>query len=97
MRIGNGHVIATEHTYAVGRYVSEDEAAWLHASIQITKSFPLGAVIEFTEPDVLEQRDKQYMNSGAELATADRSIVMNSYAGVYVKSLGIVISPEFDS
>ncbi len=92
MRIGSGHVIATEDTYAVGRYVSENEAVWVHASIRIIKSFPTGAAIEFTTPEILEQRDKQYMNSGQELATADRNIIMNSNAGVYVKSAGIVVS-----
>ncbi|MFZ4802442.1 MAG: hypothetical protein ACOYLR_10835 [Chlorobium sp.] len=92
MRIGNGHVIATEDTYAVGRYVSENEAVWLHASIRITKAFPSGEAIEFTEPETLEKRDLKFMNTGQELATADRSIVMNSNAGVYVKPIGIVVS-----
>lgn len=92
MRIGDGHVIATEDTYAVGRYVSEDLAVWLHASINIMESIQHGAAIEFTDPESLEQRDKQFRNCGQEVATADRNIVMNSNAGVYVKPYGIVIS-----
>lgn len=92
MRIGSGHVFATEETYAVGRYVSEDEAIWLHASIRITKASPFGAAIEFTDAEALEQRDKQFMNTGQELATSDRNIVMNSNAGAYLKPAGIVIS-----
>lgn len=92
MRIGSGHVLATEDTYAVGRYVSEDEAVWLHASIQITRSSPFGAVIEFTDPDELERRDKQLMNTGQGLATSDRSSVMNSNLGVCIKPAGIAIS-----
>lgn len=92
MRIGNGHIMATEDTYAIGRYVSEDEAVWLHAAIEITKSTQLGAAIEFTEPELLEQRDIEFKNRGQELATHDRSIVMNSIAGVYIKPYGIVVS-----
>jgi hypothetical protein len=92
MRIGNGHVIATEETYAIGHYVSEDVAKWLHASVRITRASPFGAAIEFTDPDALEQRDKQFMNTGKEFATSDRNIVMNSNAGAYIKSAGLVIS-----
>lgn len=92
MRIGSGHVIATEETYAIGRYLAEDEALWLHASIRISRSTTSGAAIEFTDPEELEARDQKYMNSCVELATANRSIVLNSNAGAYFKSAGIAVS-----
>ena len=92
MRIHSGHVIATEDTYAVGRYVSEDVVDWIYAPIKITKSLPTGTAIEFTTPEILDQRDKQFMNAGQELATIDRNMVMNSNVGVYVKSLGIAVA-----
>lgn len=92
MRFGSGHVIATEETYAVGRYFSEDEAIWLHASIRIIKSSPFGSAIEFTDAEELEKRDKKFMNMGQELATSDRNIIMNFNTGAYLKPAGIVIS-----
>ncbi len=92
MRIGDAHVIATENTHAVGRYVSSDKAIWLHASIRITKSSSLGAAIEYTEPHTLEERQAQFGRAGQELATNDGNIVMNSVVGVYCKPAGIVIS-----
>lgn len=92
MRIGDGHVIATETTYAVGRYISKNEAVWLHAAIQIIKSSPHGSVIEFTDAEELDKRDMQFIGTGAELATANRNFVMNSNSGVLLKPVGIAIS-----
>ena len=87
MRIGNAHVIATEDTYTVGRYISESEAVWFHADLRIMKATPFGAVLEFIDPELLEERDIMLRGTGQELATHDRNIVMNSNAGVYVKKL----------
>jgi hypothetical protein len=92
MRVGDGHVLATEQTYAVGRYITDGTIHWVHAGIRIRRSSPLGAAIEFTDVATLEARDSLLRDSGQELATSDRRIVMNSNAGVMVKPLGIVIA-----
>jgi hypothetical protein len=92
MRIADGHVLATEQTYAVGRHITDGTVHWVHAGIQIRRSSPLGAAIEFTDPETLETRDVQLQGTGQELAAADRRVVMNSNAGVMVKPIGIVIA-----
>ena len=51
------------------------------------KATPFGAVLEFIDPELLEERDIMLRGTGQELATHDRNIVMNSNAGVYVKKL----------
>jgi len=92
MRIADGHVLATEQTYAVGRYITDGTMHWVHVGIKIRKSSPLGAAIEFTDAQSLETRDVQFRGTGQELATEDRRVVMNSNAGVMVKPIGIVIA-----
>jgi hypothetical protein len=92
MRFGNSHVLVTEKTYAVGRYITDDSVHWVHAHIRIRKSSPFGVAIEFTEPKALEARDLHFHGIGQELATEDRQIVLNSYAGVLIKPLGVAIA-----
>lgn len=92
MRVEDGHVLATEQTYAVGRHSTDGTVHWVHVGIQIQRSSPVGAAIEFTDPKDLESRDVQYQGTGQELATEDRRVVLNSTAGVMVKPIGIVIA-----
>ena len=92
MRIGSGHVFATEQTYAVGRYITNESIQWVHAGIHIRRCSPLGAAIEFTDTESLEARDQRFQGTGQELATEDRQVVLSSNSGVMVKSLGIVIA-----
>lgn len=92
MRYKDAHILVSEKTYAVGRYFADGTIHWVHAHIQIRRSSPLGAAIEFTTPALLEQRDRLFQGTGQELATADRQVVLNSNGGVVVKPLGIVIS-----
>lgn len=92
MRVGDGHVLATEKTYAVGRYSSDGTLHWAHVSIQIQKNSPNGAAIEFTDAKTLEARDVQFKGTGQELYTDDRQIVLNSNVGVMIKPFGIVIA-----
>lgn len=91
-RIGDCHVLATDRTYAVGRYLTDGTVYSVHANIAIKKSSGAGAVIEFTDPKSLEQRDELLGKTGAELADGNRHVVVNSNAGIMVKPLGIVIA-----
>jgi len=91
MRIADGHVLATEQTYAIGRYSADGTMRWVNVPIQIRRSSPLGAAIEFTDEQTLESRDAQYQGIGQELATENRQIVVNSNAGVMIKPFGIAI------
>jgi len=45
MRICNSHVLATEQTYAVGRYITDGSVHWVHAHISIRRSSPFGVAI----------------------------------------------------
>lgn len=91
MRYGDAHVLATEETYAVGRYMPHG-VHWLHAMIQIERSSPAGAAIEFASPAELSVRDLVLGGRGQELACEDRRVVLNSTAGVMVKELGIAVA-----
>lgn len=92
MRVADGHVLATEQTYAVGRYITDGSIYWVHAGIHLRRGSNLGAAIEFTDVESLEARDAQFSGAGQELATQDRQVVLNSAAGVMVKPLGIVVA-----
>ena len=92
MRFRQGHILATEKTYAVGRYLAEQFLCWTHVNIEICQSSSVGAAIEFTDSEALELRDMFFQGNGTEMATPDRSMVINSNAGVLVKSLGIAIA-----
>jgi hypothetical protein len=92
MRILDSHVLATEKTYAVGRYITDESVHWVHAHIGIRRSSPLGVAIEFTDPEVLEERDVRFRDTGQELSTNDRQVVMNSNSGVLIKPLGVAIA-----
>lgn len=92
MRIHDSHVLITDQTYAVGRYISKDRISWVHALAHITTSSPFGAAIEFTSPDQLRQRDKALAGTGQEGATEDREIVMSANSGILIKRLGIAIA-----
>ncbi len=92
MRFADGHVLATEQTYAIGRYLANGLVHWMHADIHIKRSSPLGAAIEFTDMESLESRDALLRGTGKELATEDRQIVVNSNMGVVIKPIGVVIA-----
>ncbi|MGK0273227.1 MAG: hypothetical protein ACI88H_003906 [Cocleimonas sp.] len=92
MRFSDAHIVATENNYAVGRYFQDGSIVWVHAQLEIEKSSPLGAAIEFTTPDELERRAKHFSGTAQELATEDRNIVMNANAGIMVRSAGISIA-----
>lgn len=92
MRIRDSHILATDKTYAIGRYITDELVSWVHASIVIRRSSPLGAAIEFTDPGTLAQRDTVLGGTGQELATDDREIVLNSNAGILIKPLGVAIA-----
>lgn len=92
MRIRDSHVLVTEQTYAVGRYITDESVHWVYAYVHIRRSSPLGVAIEFTDPAMLEEREARFRGTGQELATNDRKVVMNSNAGVLIKPLGIAIA-----
>lgn len=92
MRFRSAHILATETTYAVGRYITEDMIRWFHADVFISKSSASGAAIEFTDCEALKVRSEYLPLETTELATPDRAIVINSLGGVMNIPLGIAIA-----
>jgi len=75
MRVADSHILATEQTYAVGRYVSDDSVCWVHAEIHILKSSAFGTAIEFADVGLIEARDEYFRGSGKEMATGNQGTV----------------------
>ncbi len=92
MRVADAHVLVANGTYAVGRHLGDDQIAWVRATIDIHHSTGIGAALEFIDPDEMNLRDERMKGIGKSLATKDREIVVNSNAGILVKSLGISIA-----
>ena len=91
MRIGTAHLLATEHTYAAGRYLPNGLLQWLHAEMEITDSNPQSAAIEFGDRELMERRDRLWRGRGREMATDNRAIVMSSVMGFMIKDYGMAI------
>jgi hypothetical protein len=92
MRFHDSHVLASEQTYAAGRYLDDGRICWVWAKLEICPGFPTGAAIEFTDSVALHFNDMATHNIGSSLATADRRIVMSDPGGVMIKDLGIAIA-----
>jgi hypothetical protein len=90
MRFKDSHILATTDTYAIGRYVSDAVALWMHADLSILGSDPHGAAFEFTEPGELVRRSATA--TGSSLATADRNIAIIGGVGAMLVSHGLCIA-----
>jgi hypothetical protein len=91
MRIGVFHILATEHSYAVGAYVSEDTAHWTSVDCRFSRSTPLGCAIEIGDPQIVKERYDNRPPGGQGLSNSDGTIVMHSGFGVSYLPTGIVI------
>lgn len=93
MRIGEFHLLVSEKSYAVGRYLpNEDAIAWLHAELTIMRSTGSGAVIEFTNEHDLLARDQTMRERGQRMECADGTIVFSSESGCLWIPTGIAIA-----
>ena len=90
MKIGSGHIIATDKTYVIGRY-HQSSISWVHATMQINRCSSKANAIEFTSVVDLEMRDLYLGKNSQELHTNDRKIVMNAFNGIMIKPLGIAL------
>ncbi len=94
MRIGSAHFLATEKSYAVGRYFEEQTIVWMSAITDIQSSSPLGCAIEITDPDELKHRYEAFPREriGSELRTTDKRFTSASGFGVACMPLGVSIA-----
>jgi hypothetical protein len=90
MRFKDAHVLATEHTWAAGRCYPEG-VHWVHAYLEVVKSTPYGAAIEFTQPATLEQR---LMAANKIKPGSAGPIAISAIAGLLVIPTGIAVASQ---
>jgi len=94
MKYDTAHILISENSYAIGRYISTGDIYWMHAQMSIVTNYGEGILFEYVDPKELESRDQKYKNFGQSLASKDRNIIMHSYLGIFAKSLGMVIGSK---
>lgn len=94
MRIGDHHVLASEHGYAVGVHFEDGHMNWTSPQLQITGAAANGIAIEIEDGSILRERFNGFKaaGKGVGLATADERIIMHSPAGAMIPQLGISIA-----
>lgn len=94
MRIGNHHVLASEHGYAVGVHFEDGHMNWTSPRLVVTGAAANGIAIEIEDGAILRERFNGFKaaGKGVWLATADESIIMHSPAGAMIPQLGISIA-----
>jgi hypothetical protein len=91
MRFGDAHILVASGAYAVGRYVSATDIAWVHARMEILKSSPSGRVVDFTDPEELKAQFDQVRSFGQAMVDPTGNYVVHSSFGAYSTLLGISI------
>jgi hypothetical protein len=92
MRIHDAHILVSEETYAIGRYVDTKNIYWFHARMHHMSAPLKGAsAIELLTYGEAAWRDKLWVGRGKRMATADNLIVMQTGFGVGHKPLGIIV------
>lgn len=89
MRFESAHVLATETTYAIGRYISDNLVQWMYADIAILGSDANGAAIEFTTPEELDRRCMESIGKG--LSTESGDIAVIGGIGALLKTHGMCL------
>ena len=92
MKYKDMHFLMSDKTHAIGRYVSLTEIFWLHANIlSMGAPLPDASAIEILTPVEIEIRDRFWNGRGQGMATADRSVVMQTGLGIAYKPMGLLI------
>ena len=94
MRIGDHHVLASEHSYAVGVHFDNGHMNWTSPQLVVTRAAANGIAIEIEDGAILRERFNglKAAGKGVWLATADEAIIMHSPAGAMIPQLGISIA-----
>jgi hypothetical protein len=92
MRVLDAHILASENTYALGRYNNNNGIHWFHANmVHMGAPMPGASAIEFLTSFEVEWRDQQWNGRGQRLASADNQIVTQTGLGVASKRMGIIV------
>jgi len=94
MRIGEHHVLASEHGYAVGVHFEDGHMNWMSPKLTVTRAAENGIAIEIEDGNKLRERFNYFkaVGQGIWLANADESIIMHSPAGVMIPQFGISVA-----
>lgn len=91
MRIADCHILASDRTHVIGRYVSEDSVFWLHADLEMVGAAAFATVIEFASAVELKDRWLRQKLSGQFMAESREEIVFGNECGAMVIPAGIAI------
>lgn len=92
MRCADAHVLISEHSYALGRYLDDDSVMWMFADMAITRAVPEAAIgLEFAAVEDLQERARLFGNVGQSLSTGDGNFIFGSPLGVICIPLGISV------
>lgn len=92
MRIGNAHLLISDQTHAIGRYLSEDQLQWLHAGVGMISKSGTGVAVEFTDVESLRNRYSHQKTCGGQyMADGMEDLVIGNYCGVMVMSAGLAV------
>jgi len=92
MRVADAHILASERSYAVGRYINNSKVSWFHANmVHMGAPVPGASAIEFLTYFEAEWRDQKWNGRGKRLATEDGMIVMQTGLGVANKPMGVIV------
>lgn len=91
MRCNDAHVLVSEKSYAVGRYLDGDVVAWMYADLTVTRAVPEARGFEFMGSDELHARTVALDGVGQSMSTSNGAFIFGSPLGVVCPSLGISI------
>ncbi|WP_178385400.1 hypothetical protein, partial [Pseudomonas aeruginosa] len=92
MRFHDAHILVSEHSYAAGRIPAYGNlVSWVFAKLQITKTTPAGACIEYLSLEQMNARISYLQGVGKSLATADGETIIGSPLGAIARAAGISI------
>ena len=91
MRIGDSHLLVSESAYAAGRYLSEEEILWVHASVGISHTTSDGVAIEFAMPEELMARHQSVVGRPC-LASMGSMIVLGAGVGCLYVPIGLSVA-----
>lgn len=89
MRYKNCHLLISEDSYLVGRYIDDNQIIWVNTKINFQENREDGVVFDFVGRDKIELLHYFYKDNG--MGTKDKKIIMNADIGVMIKDIGIII------
>lgn len=91
MRFGDSHLLISDKTHAVGRYISESDIFWMHAGVGMINNSPEGIAIELASEAIFKDRYELQKKGGKYLADSFQQTVVGNICGAMFIPYGIAI------